>query len=241
MKPWGACLLAEHPDGVDEVQGCTHGPLGVALVGEGRAPHRHDRVADELLHDPPVAGDGRPSHLEVARQEISYFFWVPCLREWREANEVAEEHRADPALRDAGGRGRAGGHGCEVTVARYVARVCHGAATLRAKARVGGRQGAASRAGAGQRRAAALAELRVGRVVRRAIRTTHRRPLVPGRPSEAYRSPFGVVGTNRSGGGCLRLPEPPALERRASQQSSCSMVSKPQALAHLRRGPTNVK
>ena len=41
-------------DCVDELQPCADRALGVVLVGDRRAPHGHDRVADELLDDPAV-------------------------------------------------------------------------------------------------------------------------------------------------------------------------------------------
>ena len=44
-------------DRVDEVEGGPDGPLGIVLVRDRRAPHRHDRVADELLDRAAVATD----------------------------------------------------------------------------------------------------------------------------------------------------------------------------------------
>ena len=47
----------ERLDRVDELEAGAHRPLGVVLVRHRRAPHRHDRVADELLDRPAVALD----------------------------------------------------------------------------------------------------------------------------------------------------------------------------------------
>ena len=44
-----------HP--VDELQPGPDGALGIGLGGHRRAPHRHDRVADELLDHPAEAPD----------------------------------------------------------------------------------------------------------------------------------------------------------------------------------------
>ena len=80
-------------DGRDELEAGPDGPLGVVLLGDRRAPDRHDGVADELLDDAPVAGDDGPGELEVAREELSHLLGVAPLRERREADEVAEQHR----------------------------------------------------------------------------------------------------------------------------------------------------
>ena len=39
----------ERPDRVDQLERRPHRPLGVVLARDRRAPHGHDRVADELL------------------------------------------------------------------------------------------------------------------------------------------------------------------------------------------------
>ena len=54
---WNPRALAQAPDRVDEVECRPHRPLGVVLLRDRRAPHRHDRVADELLDRPAVATD----------------------------------------------------------------------------------------------------------------------------------------------------------------------------------------
>ena len=54
-----ADLVAERRDGVDQLQRRPDGALGVVLVRDRRAPHRHHRVADELLDRPAVAADRR--------------------------------------------------------------------------------------------------------------------------------------------------------------------------------------
>ncbi len=51
----GAALALERRDRVDDVQGGPDRPLRVVLVGDGRPPDGHDRVADELLDRPAVA------------------------------------------------------------------------------------------------------------------------------------------------------------------------------------------
>ena len=89
----GPVLGAVGGDGRDELEAGPHGPLGVVLLRHGGAPDRHDGVADELLDDAPVAGDDGPGELEVAGKELPYLLGVTLLREGREADEVAEQHR----------------------------------------------------------------------------------------------------------------------------------------------------
>jgi hypothetical protein len=49
-------LLAQGGDGVDELQGGAHRPLGVVLLDRLDPPHGHHRVPDELLNGPPRSG-----------------------------------------------------------------------------------------------------------------------------------------------------------------------------------------
>ena len=66
----------------------------------GRAPDRHDRVADELLDRPAVAADDVPGEVEVAGQELPGLLGVASLGERREADEVGEQDRDEAALGD---------------------------------------------------------------------------------------------------------------------------------------------
>ena len=86
-------LRAVGGDGRYELESCSDGSFGVVLLRHRCAPYRHDRVADELLDDAAVSGDYGPGELEVTRQELSYLLGVSFLRQWREADEVAEQHR----------------------------------------------------------------------------------------------------------------------------------------------------
>ena len=61
-----ARLLAECRDHVDEVEARADRPLGVVLVGDRGAPHRHHGIADELLDDAAVAVDDDAGSLEIA-------------------------------------------------------------------------------------------------------------------------------------------------------------------------------
>ena len=49
--------------------GCA---LGVVFAGDGRAPHGHDRITDELLDQPAVMLDGVPGGLVVARERLAH-------------------------------------------------------------------------------------------------------------------------------------------------------------------------
>ena len=76
----------------------THRPLGVVLLGDRRAPDRHHGVADELLDRAAVALDQRARRLEVAREQLPHLLGVAALRQRREADEVGEQDRDEPAL-----------------------------------------------------------------------------------------------------------------------------------------------
>ena len=86
-------------DGGHELDGRPHGALGIVLVGDGGAPHRHDGVADELLDRPAVAGDDRRGTSRSRRP------WRSCtssgsttLGEGREGHEVDEQDRHEPSF-----------------------------------------------------------------------------------------------------------------------------------------------
>ena len=96
-----AHLLAERVDRADQVEGGAHRPLGVVLLGDGRAPHRHHRVADELLDGAAVAVDQRPADARSSARGARGR--PPASRASdmrREPDEVGEEHRDQPALGD---------------------------------------------------------------------------------------------------------------------------------------------
>ena len=103
--------VAEGAHGVDELERDPDGPLGVVLLGDGGAPHRHDRVADELLDRAAVALDRHAGGVEVAGQKLAHLLGVARAREGGEADEIGEEHRDHPALgrRRRRRRGRRGG------------------------------------------------------------------------------------------------------------------------------------
>ena len=92
--------------GRDEVERRANRTLGVALGRGRRPPHRHHRVADELLDSAAVAADQRSRELEVARQELTGLLCVASLRRGREADQVGEQHRHETALGGRGGRDR---------------------------------------------------------------------------------------------------------------------------------------
>ena len=79
------------------------GPLGVVLLGRGRAPDGHDRVADELLDGAAVAGDDVRGDVEVAREGVAHVLRVALLRERREPDEVGEQDGHEAPLRDGAG------------------------------------------------------------------------------------------------------------------------------------------
>ena len=90
----------ERADRVDELERGPDGALGVVLVGGRRAPHGHDRVADELLDRAAVAADDVARQVEVAGQQLAGVLGVAALGERREADEVGEQDRDEAALGD---------------------------------------------------------------------------------------------------------------------------------------------
>ena len=104
-----ADLGSERLDGRREVERCPHRPLGVVLHRHRRSPHRHHRVADELLDGAAVAGDQRAARVEVARQELAHVLGVARLRHRGEPDQVGEEDRHQPPLGHRLQRGRGAG------------------------------------------------------------------------------------------------------------------------------------
>ena len=93
-----ADLVAERRDCGHEVERRANGSLGVVL-GRGRgAPHRHYGIADELLDRPSVEPDQSAAGVEIARQQLAHIFRVARFGERREADQVGEQDRHQPAL-----------------------------------------------------------------------------------------------------------------------------------------------
>ena len=88
----GLQALVHGRDRIDELHGRPHGSLRVILMGDGRAPHGHDRVADELLDRAAVALDDLAAAVEVDTERLAYLLGIAPLGEGREANEVGEQH-----------------------------------------------------------------------------------------------------------------------------------------------------
>ena len=87
----------------DEVQRRADGALGVVLVGDGCAPDRHHRIADELLDRAAVPADDVARELEVAGQRLADVLGIAALRERREPDEVGEQDRDEAPLGDRRG------------------------------------------------------------------------------------------------------------------------------------------
>ncbi len=97
-----ADLVAERGDRCDEVERRAHRALRVVLGRRRCPPHRHHRVADELLDRAAVEGDQPAARVEVAGQELAHLLRVARLGERREADQVGEEDGDEASL----GRGR---------------------------------------------------------------------------------------------------------------------------------------
>jgi hypothetical protein len=96
---------AEGLDRVDQLEGGADRAFGIVLVGGGGAPDGHDRIADELLDDAPVACHDVLGEIEVPAEEFPGVLGVAALGERGEPDEVGEQDRDEPALSDGwGGR-----------------------------------------------------------------------------------------------------------------------------------------
>ena len=93
--PPRACIgnafgLAQRLHRIDQLERRTHRALGVVLVGDGRAPHRHHRVADELLDRASVPFDHRASGVEVGAQQRAHVLAIALFRQGREPDQIDE-------------------------------------------------------------------------------------------------------------------------------------------------------
>ena len=210
-----ADLDAERRDRGDEVERSPHGALGVALGRDRRAPHRHHRVADELLDHAAVPVDHRARGVEVARQQFADLLRVARLGQRREPTRSAEQDGADPPLGDVRRRpewswGAGFGGGC---------RAERGAARAAETLSGPGRR-AAGRAGRAQRGAARTAEPVTGGILAPArCARQHAAIMARGGPSGGTRG--SARGRDRAATPRVR-PRPPTRRpsRRARPPSS---------------------
>ena len=79
--------------------------LGIVVVGHRRPEHRHDGVADELLHEALVPLDGLRHLAKQIALECAHVLGVGLLTERREAGEIGEEHGHQAAVAVEGGGG----------------------------------------------------------------------------------------------------------------------------------------
>ena len=168
---------AQGRHGVDELEAGPDSSFGVVLAGDWRPPHRHDRVADELLDRPAVALDRIAGDLEIAIEGLADFLGVVCLGIRREPDHVGKEDRhetpLDGSLRRRRGRKRNGDGNAS--------RVCgvgdERRRTLPAELRVGAVRRATCRTEQGQWSRAFLAELAFRFILGRADRADHDDPV----------------------------------------------------------------
>ncbi len=88
----GARLEAELVDRLEHGEGRAHGAFGIVLVRLRHPERRHDGVAGELLHRPPVQRYARRRPLEVAVHAAAHDLRVARGDEPRRVDEVHEEH-----------------------------------------------------------------------------------------------------------------------------------------------------
>ncbi|GBD84461.1 hypothetical protein BMS3Abin02_00854 [bacterium BMS3Abin02] len=98
-----ACFDAEAFDHLDEFERRPHGTFRVILLCRRGTPHRHDGIADELVHLPAKSCDDLTGTVEVDREEFTDLFCVPFLGERCEADEVGEENRYESSFRGLSG------------------------------------------------------------------------------------------------------------------------------------------
>ena len=90
--------LVQLLDRLQDAQPRTDRALGVVLVRDRRAEHRHHRVADELLHRAAVPLDLLSQAGVVGADPGAHVLGIRRLRRSGEADQIAEEHRDDLAL-----------------------------------------------------------------------------------------------------------------------------------------------
>ena len=79
-------------DGVNDLQGCPHGPLGVLFMRRGPAEIREDAIADVAGDEPVIAGDHLAAEGSIRVQQATQFFGVELFTQRRRANEVTEHN-----------------------------------------------------------------------------------------------------------------------------------------------------
>ena len=91
-------LSAKVLHGGDEFKCGPYGPLGVVLMSDVGTPHRHERVADELVDRPAESLDDLLRPIEIDREHPPHVLGVAHLCQRREPDEVGEHRRDEPAL-----------------------------------------------------------------------------------------------------------------------------------------------
>ena len=86
------------PDGSLHPQRCSHGALGIVLVGDRRAEEGHDGVAQDLVHSPTEAGHVLDEALEEAVDHRLDLLRIHALGALGEPDEVGEQDRDDATL-----------------------------------------------------------------------------------------------------------------------------------------------
>jgi hypothetical protein len=84
----GRCLL----DGMNDLQGRPHRPLGVFLVCRGPAEIRQDAIADVAGDKSIVARDHIAAEGSIRVQQATQFFGVELFTQRRRTDQVAEHH-----------------------------------------------------------------------------------------------------------------------------------------------------
>ena len=90
-------VLVQSVQSLAHLEGGPHGPERVVLVQDGDAEHRHDGVADELLHGPPVRFERRLHLLEVAGHDPPQGFGIEALSQVGRTGDVGEQDGHDLA------------------------------------------------------------------------------------------------------------------------------------------------
>ncbi len=94
-----ACELAvQVGEGITQSDSRADGAQRIILVQNGHAEHRHDRIADELLHGPAMLLDDLSRGVEVAAHHLAEALRVQPLPHRGRSRDVAEEHRDGLAL-----------------------------------------------------------------------------------------------------------------------------------------------
>src|SRR4029434_4464030 len=84
-------LFGQRPEVAGQIEGSRTGPLGVVLVGDGRAEERHDAITGVLVDGPLVAVNAGGEDPKHAIEQAMPFLGIDALRQLHRARDVGKQ------------------------------------------------------------------------------------------------------------------------------------------------------